>query len=103
MKLNNTLPKIEVDPECYHVTADGVRLVCEPADVLPLSQTYFLFQFHHHTDPKYRIQMYLNLYTLELVNSEGTWALTPFSCDGEQKTGFNGCMLDGWCEVGLGQ
>lgn len=43
MKLNNTTPKIEVDPESYHVLADGIRLVCDPADVLPLSQTYFLF------------------------------------------------------------
>lgn len=43
MKLNNATPVIEVDPETYHVTADKVPLVCEPAESLPLSQTYFLF------------------------------------------------------------
>jgi len=43
MKLNNSTPVIEVDPESYHVTADKVPLVCEPAQSLPLTQTYFLF------------------------------------------------------------
>ena len=43
MKLNDATPAITVDPETYHVTADGVRLVCEPATVLPLAQRYFLF------------------------------------------------------------
>jgi len=41
--LNNTLPKIEVDPETYVVKADGVELRCEPATELPLAQRYFLF------------------------------------------------------------
>ena len=41
--LNTTLPKIEVDPESYEVRADGELLTCEPADVLPLAQRYFLF------------------------------------------------------------
>jgi urease subunit alpha len=36
-------PHIEVDPETYLVTADGVPLVCEPASVLPMAQRYFLF------------------------------------------------------------
>ena len=40
---NDAMPKIEVDPETYHVTADGVHLTCEPAKVLPLAQRYFLF------------------------------------------------------------
>jgi urease subunit alpha len=40
---NDTIVKIEVDPETYEVRADGERMVCEPADVLPLSNRYFLF------------------------------------------------------------
>jgi urease subunit alpha len=43
LKLNDYLPKIEVNPETYVVTADGVRLTCEPAVVLPMAQRYFLF------------------------------------------------------------
>jgi len=43
MKLNDTLPQIEVDPETYEVWADGEHLTCEPATELPLSQRYFLF------------------------------------------------------------
>jgi urease subunit alpha len=40
---NDYLPKIEVDPQTYAVRADGVLLACEPANVLPLAQRYFLF------------------------------------------------------------
>ncbi|WP_250657886.1 urease subunit alpha [Alkalimarinus coralli] len=40
---NNAMPVIEVSPETYEVTADGVLLSCEPADVLPMAQRYFLF------------------------------------------------------------
>jgi urease subunit alpha len=43
LKLNDATPKIEVDPETYHVTADGVHLTCEPAERLPLAQRYSLF------------------------------------------------------------
>lgn len=43
MKLNNSLPKITVDPNCYTVTADGEVLTCSPASAIPLSQNYFLF------------------------------------------------------------
>jgi urease subunit alpha len=43
MRLNNALPRIEVDPETYAVRADGELLVCEPAKELPLAQRYFLF------------------------------------------------------------
>jgi urease subunit alpha len=43
LKLNNALPKIEVDPETYQVKADGELLTCEPATVLPMAQRYFLF------------------------------------------------------------
>jgi urease subunit alpha len=43
MVLNDYLPKIEIDPETYTVTADGELLTCEPATVLPMAQRYFLF------------------------------------------------------------
>jgi urease subunit alpha len=43
MVLNSYTPSIEVDPETYEVRADGFLLTCEPADVLPLAQRYFLF------------------------------------------------------------
>jgi urease subunit alpha len=43
MVWNDSLPKIEVDPETYTVKADGRVLTCEPAHVLPLAQRYFLF------------------------------------------------------------
>ena len=43
MVLNNYLPDIEIDPETYSVTADGEVLHCEPADLLPMAQRYFLF------------------------------------------------------------
>jgi urease subunit alpha len=43
MVLNSTTPRIDVDPETYEVHADGELLTCEPADVLPLAQRYFLF------------------------------------------------------------
>lgn len=40
---NNYTPKIEVDPETYTVRADGEVLRCEPVEVLPMAQRYFLF------------------------------------------------------------
>ena len=43
MVMNDYLPKINVDPETYTVTADGEVLTCEPAVVLPMAQRYFLF------------------------------------------------------------
>ncbi len=43
MKLNDATPEIEVDPETYEVRADGELLTCEPAEVLPMAQRYFLF------------------------------------------------------------
>ncbi|MBI3628955.1 MAG: urease subunit alpha, partial [Candidatus Rokubacteria bacterium] len=43
MVLNDALPRLEVDPETYEVRADGERLTCEPARVLPMAQRYFLF------------------------------------------------------------
>ncbi|MGB3518748.1 MAG: urease subunit alpha [Elainellaceae cyanobacterium] len=43
MKLNNYQPVMEVNPETYEVRADGELLTCEPAEVLPMAQRYFLF------------------------------------------------------------
>ena len=43
MVLNDYAPAIEVDAETYEVRADGELLTCEPADVLPMAQRYFLF------------------------------------------------------------
>ena len=43
MLLNDATPEIDVDPETYEVRANGELLTCEPADVLPLAQRYFLF------------------------------------------------------------
>ena len=43
MVLNDALPKIEVDADSYEVRADGELLTCDPAEVLPLAQRYFLF------------------------------------------------------------
>lgn len=40
---NDYLPTIEVDPQNYQVKADGQLLWCEPAEVLPMAQRYFLF------------------------------------------------------------
>lgn len=43
MILNDATPNIEIDAETYDVRADGELLVCEPAEVLPMAQRYFLF------------------------------------------------------------
>ena len=40
---NSYLPKMEVNPETYEVRADGMLLTCEPAEILPMAQRYFLF------------------------------------------------------------
>lgn len=40
---NAATPRMEVDPETYEVRADGELLTCEPAEVLPLAQRYFLY------------------------------------------------------------
>jgi urease subunit alpha len=42
MRNNTALPKVEVDPQTYEVFADGTLLTCEPAEVLPMAQRYFL-------------------------------------------------------------
>jgi len=43
MVLNGETPEIEVHPETYEVRANGELLTCEPADVLPMAQRYFLY------------------------------------------------------------
>jgi len=43
LKLNDATPQIDVNPETYEVRADGELLQCDPVDVLPLAQRYFLF------------------------------------------------------------
>ncbi|BGP27954.1 urease [Rhodotorula toruloides] len=43
MRNNSALPKIEVDPESYKVTADGVHCTVPPATKVPLAQGYMLF------------------------------------------------------------
>ncbi|WP_417516818.1 urease subunit alpha [Minwuia sp.] len=43
MVLNDMMPEIEVHPETYEVRANGELLTCEPAEVLPMAQRYFLF------------------------------------------------------------
>jgi urease subunit alpha len=42
MRNNDALPNVEVDPQTYEVFADGELLTCEPAEVLPMAQRYFL-------------------------------------------------------------
>lgn len=43
LKLNSLTPNIEVRPETFEVRVDGKLLTCEPAEVLPMAQRYFLF------------------------------------------------------------
>ncbi len=40
---NSFQPHIEVNPETYEVRVNGELITCEPADVLPMAQRYFLF------------------------------------------------------------
>ena len=40
---NDYAPNVEVDPQTYQVRADGKLLTCDPVDVLPMAQRYFLF------------------------------------------------------------
>lgn len=39
---NSACPEIEVDPQTFEVTVDGVLAICEPAKELPLAQRYML-------------------------------------------------------------
>jgi urease subunit alpha len=40
---NALTPKLEIDPETYEVRADGELLTCEPAQVVPMAQRYFMY------------------------------------------------------------
>jgi urease subunit alpha len=40
---NHYTPVMEIDAQTYTVRADGQLLTCEPAQVLPMAQRYFLF------------------------------------------------------------
>ena len=40
---NAYAPTIEVNPETYEVRCDGELITCEPAEVLPMAQRYFLY------------------------------------------------------------
>ena len=43
LMLNTATPHMEVNPETYEVRADGELLTCQPAEVLPMAQRYFMF------------------------------------------------------------
>ena len=43
MRFNSYCPDMDINPETYEVRADGEMLTCEPVDVLPMAQRYFLF------------------------------------------------------------
>ncbi len=43
MRFNDAMPKMRVDPERYTVEADGVLCTAAPAEVLPLTQAWFVY------------------------------------------------------------
>ncbi|KID70148.1 urease, partial [Metarhizium hybridum] len=43
MRLNDAMPKMKVDPESYVVEADGKVCSAEPAETLPLTQTWYVY------------------------------------------------------------
>ncbi|MFD1615303.1 urease subunit alpha [Gelatiniphilus marinus] len=43
MVLNDATPNIEVNPQTYDVKVDGKSITCEPIDVVPMAQRYFMF------------------------------------------------------------
>ncbi len=43
MILNDAAPDIQVNAETYEVRVDGEIVTCEPAEILPMTQKYFLF------------------------------------------------------------
>ena len=50
MILNDSLPKMEVDPETYTVKADGEELHCEPAKSFRWLRDIFYFDHDHHQE-----------------------------------------------------
>jgi len=43
MKHNAETPEINVDPQTFEVTVNGELMTCEPVDVVPMAQRYYLF------------------------------------------------------------
>jgi urease subunit alpha len=43
MKHNGETPDITVDPQTFDVKVDGELITCEPVDVVPMAQRYYLF------------------------------------------------------------
>ena len=43
MKLNSETPEITVDPQTYEVKVNGELITCDPVDIVPMGQRYFLF------------------------------------------------------------
>ncbi|MBS4202022.1 urease subunit alpha [Bacillus sp. FJAT-49732] len=43
MKLNSETPEITVDPQTYEVRVNGELITCDPVDIVPMGQRYFLF------------------------------------------------------------
>ncbi|MBS4196947.1 urease subunit alpha [Lederbergia citri] len=43
MKLNSETPDITVDPQTYEVKVNGELIYCDPVDIVPMGQRYFLF------------------------------------------------------------
>jgi urease subunit alpha len=43
MVFNSETPQIEVDPQTYEVKVEGELITCDPVDVVPMAQRYFLF------------------------------------------------------------
>ncbi|MBU6454408.1 MAG: urease subunit alpha [Cyanobacteria bacterium REEB67] len=43
LKLNDAMPKIEVNSDTYEVSIEGKVLTCAPAETVPLAQRYFFF------------------------------------------------------------
>lgn len=43
MRYNDAMPRMRVDPERYTVEADGRVCAAEPAEELPLTQSYFVY------------------------------------------------------------
>lgn len=48
--------------ETYEVRADGVYLTCEPAEVLPMAQHYFLFLDIVNFPLHYRVEGFLSAF-----------------------------------------
>lgn len=43
MKFNDAMPRMRVDPESYTVEADGEVCAAEPAEALPLTQSWYVY------------------------------------------------------------